>query len=177
MQESGVAERSLGRLGRQKENSTPGWEHLPRERQFKDPLEKLCTNKKATEDRDEWMEEARSTAKVVVTTRVSRRCRKRRFRNNEDGVRNHESLVWKKIQRRLSCLCSVENYTFGFHREARGEAAERDSWVSGHRADDSIGRMVRGSDGRAVASQSRSSESNCLHVGTERRVNCEHVQT
>ena len=45
---------------------------------------------------------------------------------------------------------------------------------SGQRAGDN--RMVRGSDGRAVASRTRSKERNCLHVGAEREVNCEHVQ-
>ena len=82
--------------------------------------------------------------------------------------------VCKEIQRPMSCLCSVENSTSGFLQEARCEAGEGDSGVSGQRAGDN--RMVRGSDGRAVASRTRSKERNCLHVGAEREVNCEHVQ-
>ena len=60
---------------------------LPKGKTVQRPIvKKLWINGKASEDRDEWMEEMRSTAKVVMTTRMRRRrCRKRGFRNNEDG--------------------------------------------------------------------------------------------
>ena len=55
------------------------------------------------------------------------------------------SLVWKKIQRRMSCSSNVEHFTFAFPQEAWCEVGERDSGVPGHCVDFRSFQMVCGS--------------------------------
>ena len=172
-QNAGIGRRGkiLGkRPGKQEENSMPGWELYQR------PIvKKLWINAKASEDRGEWMEEIRSTAKVVMTTRMRRRrCRKRGLRNNEDGVRNH-SLVFEKDSEANVVLLQRRN----FHVWFSSRSVMR-SW--------GLGRF------RAVALMSVLAEWHAavmvgllqeereliefkeLAVGAESRVNSEHMQ-